>query len=435
MKKHGIRRRRKTMDYARAVQIGREKVARDASPPPQRQAVPAKQGCLLDHAVVAHNPGLEFKPGMAAVWAQKINAKRFIFDKEASERIGEMMRFHLDLLVDNIEFARPPFPTTYVEVDLRAIWDGWRPTQKYEVDGDERLGFLIHHGTVLMACTGKRPDTERDPHYSDPMTLICGLSFRINRPQSLSLTKLTGKSEREAALVHASYVFGGQRIVMKDNKLVAPASGSNSVDGDHIRQFNESSGLRGTMGMVVEMPELIEGTWTHEQIAAHFDIVPALTQVDPDTFTELCFMSGGDPLFLTTALLLLNQPSKYVVMDKQPREVGLVRGNRKVFQEHHVVRLKLSHDVKVARIFNLTNRAPPRAHPVKGHWKHYNHSDGCDHHHPDQRQAWEPIGSDRTVDGDYKRYWCPLCLQRRTWTEHFHTGGSGIATTEYAVTR
>ena len=87
-------------------------------------------------------------------------------------------------------------------------------------------------------------------------------------------------------------------------------------------------------------------------------------------------------------------------------------------------------------IFNLTDRKSPVRHDVMGHWKHYNRTTDCNHHFPDdQRMAWEPIGAERTLSGDYKRYWCSLCLQRRTWTEAFKAGGPGVATTEYTVTR
>ena len=379
--------------------------------------------CLLDTATVASGSGLQPRPIVSAVWARRIYAKRFIFDADASARIGEMLHGHLDMIVDNIEFARFPFPTSYYELNLRALWSTWRPDWEIREDADERLGFMVHDGMVIMATTGKRPDTERD--WAWPEDLLCGLAFRINRPQSVPLTKLTGTDDvGQAELVRASYVFGGQRILSDEVRR----------DGDHTHLYSPTSGLRGTLGLGVDLPKL-DGAWTHAQVAGHFDIQPALTPITTETFVELCFMSGGDPLFLTTALLLLNQPSKYVVMDYVPREIRLERGKRKVFQEHHVIRLHLNRPVKVRDIFNLTNRAAPRAHTVSGHWKQYNKSIGCDHHHPDKRQAWEPVGSERSDDGDYKRYWCPLCLQRRTWTEHYDTGGDGISTTEYEVKR
>jgi hypothetical protein len=388
---------------------------------------------LLDLASPADHPkrGLKLRSTLEAVWQQRHNARRFVFDHAASARVGEMMLNHVDLLIDNIEFARAPYPTCYFEFDSRAMWREWRPEQPLVPSSDERVGYLVHEGTVLIFSNGKRPNTARDPQWPD--VGFGGISFRLNRPQSVSLTKLTGHNEVDAIRVRDAYVFGGQRrIDPRDPRLT------------HINDtFSVSRGeLRGDLGIDIVMPE-IGKQWTHGQIAAHFDISPTFHRVThgelrdtaPKDFTELCFMAGGDPLTLVTLLLLLNQPSKHVAIGQVPREVGLWRGRRTVFKEHHVVTLRLDRPTSVRDIFNLTDRRSPVAHDVMGHWKHYNRSIGCDHHHADGRQAWEPVGADRTLSGDYKRYWCPLCLQRRTWTENFTTGGQGVATTEYVVTR
>jgi hypothetical protein len=184
----------------------------------------------------------------------------------------------------------------------------------------------------------------------------------------------------------------------------------------------------------VSLPD-IGDAWSHAQIASHYDVMPAYLDTDPDIFARLCFGGGGDPMTLTAMLLLLNQPSKFVALTHVARERGIYRGKLKSFKEHHVVKINLSPGQKVRDLLHTTERAAPIRHDVGGHWKHYNKAVGCNHHHPDQRQAWEPVGPERTESGDYKRYWCPLCLQRRTWTEHFMRGSEGLATKHYEVTR
>jgi hypothetical protein len=225
---------------------------------------------------------------------------------------------------------------------------------------------------------------------------------------------LTGLSESLADKTKQSYVFGGQRLIEPDGRRYAP---------DYIDD-----------NIVVELP-VLPSVWTHSQIAAHFDIVPAYSDTTTKDVIKLSFLGGGDPMILTTMLLLLQQPSKFVALESVGREVGLWRGKRQVFKEHHVVKLHLAREQKVRDMFHVTDRKTPTKHDVSGHWKHYNKSQGCNHHHPDQRQAWEPVGADRTLAGDYKRYWCPYCLQRRTWTEFFTTQGPGVSTHHYEVTR
>jgi hypothetical protein len=381
----------------------------------------AARTSLLDTCELAREAG-PLRPIVAATWAQRINAKRFLFDHEASARIGEMKREHTDLIVDNIEFARPPYPTAYFELDALAMWTAWRPDQPPVATADVSLGFLVHNGQVMVLASGQRPDSYQDPYYGN-RHLVGGLSFRINRPQSIPLTKLTGQDEETANLIRTAYVFGGQREVDR-----TPAERDRELLSLSVEEFQRRMNYKR-----FTLPDIGE-QWSHAQIAGHFDVIPAFVNTGQKAYSELCFLSGGDPLTLTTALLLINQPSRYVDLAHVPREVGLWRGKRKVFQAHHVVTLKLSREVKVARLWNLTTRTVP-GHEVMGHWKHYNKSEGCDHHHPDRRQAWEPTGPQRTVGGDYKRYWCPLCLQRRTWTEDYSTFGPDATTKQYEVTR
>lgn len=367
---------------------------------------------LLDTAANVH----KLRPAGEAVWQQRINARRYVFDKEASARVGEMMRDCVDLMVDNIEFARTPYPTCYMEIDSRAMWSQWRPDQPALPTHDEHVGFLSHNGTVIILAGGAIYETNNRGVQAihHPGGVVCGMSFRINRPQAVPYSKLTGQPPHLADVVKQAFVFGGQRYVTEAGHY-------------HPSHFAE--------GTNVNLPDL-PGVWTHSQIAAHFDVEPSHVNTSPQEMVKLSFLGGGDPMLFTTMLLLLNQPSKYVALTQMAARSGIFKGKLKSFKEHHVVTLHLDKSQHVRRMFQSTDRAGPIGHNVGGHWKHFNKSDWCNHHHPDERQAWEPIGPERTEAGDYKRYWCPLCLQRRTWTEKFHRGDSsrGHATTEYHVT-
>lgn len=367
--------------------------------------------CLLDDAVIVH----KLRPQGEATFGQRVNARRFIFDHGASTRVGEMMRECVDLMVDNIEFARTPYPTAYFELDTRAMWAAWRPDQPIQDNHDERVGFLCHNGFVLTIVGGPQYETHnRGVRQVLPdKPVVAGMAFRINRPQTIPFTLQTGMNEQLANAVKTAFVFGGQRGVDKP--------------GDYaISHFDDKTW--------VFLPEL-PGAWTHDQVAGHFDVIGSDPSITGNEFVQLCFLGGGDPMVLTTMLLLLNQPSKFLALEHHPNERGIYKGKLKTWKEHNIVSLHLDPNKRIRRYFAASMRAAAIAHDVKGHWKHYNKSEGCSHHHADQRQAWEPVGPERTESGDYKRYWCPLCLQRRTFTEHFVRGDAtrGAATKEYAV--
>lgn len=366
---------------------------------------------LLDDMVTV----FKLRPQAEAVMAQRVNARRFIFDHGASTRVGEMMRDCVDLMVDNIEFARTPYPTCYFELDTRAMWAAWRPDQPVQDSHDSRVGFLIHNGFALVIVGGPVYETmNRGVRQVLPdKPVVGGLCFRINRPQSIPMTLQTGQNEQLANAIKTAYVFGGQRGVDKPGDYAM----------DH---FDDKTW--------VFLPAL-PGAWTHDQVAAHFDIIGSDPGVTGQPFTQLCFLGGGDPMVLTTMLLLLNQPSKFLYLAEQARDRGIYKGKIKTWKEHHIVSLHLDPAKKIRRYFAASMRAAAIAHDVMGHWKHYNKSEGCNHHMPDGRQAWEPVGPERTDSGDFKRFWCPLCLQRRTWTENFSRGDAlrGLSTKEYAV--
>lgn len=370
---------------------------------------------LLDWASV--DPGL--RPVCLATWQQRYNAHRYIFDTEASRRVGQMLRDCMDLLVDNIEFARTPFPTAFFQLDSLAMWEGWRPEQPRDPTADQKVGFLLHNGQVIVLASGPLYMTTSNGLVArtTQQAKVCGMSFRINRPQWVPYSKLTNLPEHLADLTKQGYVFGGQREYLVSDFNRDPSITERIDDRTKVR-----------------LPTL-HGVWTHSQIAAHFDVMPAYSDFKPSETVKLSFLGGGDPLILTTMLLLLNQPSKYVALTHAARERGLWKGKLFSFKEHHVVTLKLDREQHVRDIFHTTDRATPIQHEVGGHWKHYNKGHNCNHHHSDDRQAWEPVGPERTNAGDFKRYWCPLCLQRRTWVETFQRGTGGLATTEYHVTR
>jgi len=333
----------------------------------------------------------------AAILSRAPAAKRYLFDAAASSWIGTFFRENLDLVVDNLEFARTPYPVTYMEIDARAMWTAWRPDQKPDATSDTALGFLIDGNSVLILARGKESRGEVAP-----------LAFGINRPQATSLRKLTGYDDERADLVKQAFVLGGQRIINA---------------GERYDRYSLAPGQE------ISFPQLPD-VWTNQQVASHYDVRHAYAGLGETTFVGTCFLGGGDPLIATIALLLLNQPADVVRTTAVPAERRIERGKVRVFRPHNVVTVDLDSRPRVLRNWTHGERASPAWHEVEGHWRNYNRQEGCEH-------AWEPVGPELASNGMHRRYWCPKCLQRRTRVEAFSRGDPtrGIVSKDYAVTR
>lgn len=335
-------------------------------------------------------------------------ARRYIFDAEASARVGEMLHDNLDLLIDNIEFARAPYPTTYIEIDFKAYYRAWR-REEPSLTSDTKVGFLISGANAIEIV---KDDGAFTPQGERPMAGMFG--FSINRPQRIPPEVLFRgatngpyesyrKEDQELStefMIKMSYVLGGYRKVS--------SKGGGYMDL-HIPLWGDK--------------------WSLPQIAQHFDIWPAYSDTNGKTMVDAAFMGSGDPVLLLACLLLLNQPAEYTTIERTPAGRGIYRGKLKSFKEHNIVSVSLEQRQHIIRRWEHTDRASPLLHDVEGHWKNYNKSSRpCEHN-------WEPLGTEMTSSGQPKHYWCPRCFQRRTWTEAFVRGDAerGVATKHYEV--
>ncbi len=346
---------------------------------------------LLDDYIGAQ-PNYPYRRQVKNILNYSQVARRYQFDASASLRVGELMQNHMDLVVENIEFARAPFPTTYIELDMRALWSGWRPTSPQSSTMDDKVGYLIQHGTVIVFAE------------SEEAAAIATWGFRINQPQLKSLRDFFKKSDEASDIIKQAYVFGGQRTAQGYDKWV----------------FDETT-------QIVAMPGK-PGKWTHSQVAAHYDIIPSYENIPSKILLGAAFLGGGDPIIATAALLLLNQTHESIKQQVIPRSSGIYKGKLKSYREHNIVTIHLTKKQKIGDIIARAERHSPIMHDVEGHWKNFNKHPNCAHH-------WEPVGYGKTESGGHKHYWCPRCLQRKTWTEAYSRGDAlkGVATTEYVV--
>ena len=159
--------------------------------------MPARALTLLDTLIPAPK-GVRYARLVGSILSKGAIARRYVFDESASSMLGEFIRDHLDLMLDSIEFARAPFPVTYLEIDSRALFRSWRPNDPIQPTSDVTIGYLIDGVDVAVLAGG-----------DDGVAYPAPISFSLNRPQSLPITRLTGLDPAAADLVKQAYVLGG----------------------------------------------------------------------------------------------------------------------------------------------------------------------------------------------------------------------------------
>src|SRR6185369_11537864 len=83
-------------------------------------------------------------------------AEKFVFDKDASTRVATVLRDVPELLVEQIQFARPPFDLCWIEYDVEVIFEMLNPNHPWASDRtrDVRIGLLIEHHRVFVVSEG-----------------------------------------------------------------------------------------------------------------------------------------------------------------------------------------------------------------------------------------------------------------------------------------
>jgi len=311
------------------------------------------------------------------------NARRFIFGDEASLELGKWINSCEDLLLDNRHFAKPPFPSTYIELTIHKVHDGiGRPTSGPKETGDDRLGFLIvgnHVRTVVSShkVNGPCPGVW---HYwldtPDEHQLIRGSRERNEWARATLLLGTTAKAIRDDEQKQA--IANGTRI-----RCVIP-----SIWKD-IREWDEDTGA------------------VKQQI------------------TNLIMSAAGEMRTLWAALLLISQHRRHLRFQEVPRHVSFVP-KRKVFMGHTIVNIPITAPENMRHTYYPNTRASPVGHEVRGHWMHWHRGESC-------LQRWP--GSSPIPD-DKGHFTCAGCNGFWTWKKQHHRGdaGHGISLQTWEVT-
>lgn len=304
-------------------------------------------------------------------------AKRFILDDHAAFMLGATATSMADLILEQAEFARPPFDVCYFELSARACYDG-RVNYAPHVNpdsADDTIAFLWSHGTLYIIAQG--PDTEGKD------ILLGPLSITPNEPQHAAASPLTDLQKRIWLLGYMRVRDQYQTVQRVD--LIVPPPGL--LDTINVKRLD---GVR---------------------------------TIKPDGWEEFSWQSGGDYLVAVTLLLLLNQPSKSIVINDQAPSRGFVGGKNVVFPRQSNIMINLHPRETLLHLLTTEGHGSRRWGTVRGHWTHRGGTLECSH-------SYEP----RDLTG--KRFECAHCQRKRTWREYPHGRGDktkGIVDQQWSV--
>lgn len=256
---------------------------------------------------------------LKSTWRQ---ARRFVFDEEASAWIGEFYRQCPDLVLSNLDFAIPPYETTYLELNITAANRGAEAAMKSPYP-DSR-GVLIAGSGELMFTVAR-----------------IGVHHAL-LPYMYSLS--------ESSRHTSGFVDDEQRSTWVDS----------------VSRF-----LFG--GAVTEdvSPE------AREELVRRYDFNMNLP-LDDDVSREFMRAQQGEFGLIITALLLLNQKRNVSYVDVPAKRV--MTGNKqRPYAAHSMVHIDRSPVTNIRKAFEIGDRASPRRHSVRGHFMHFNISENCEH--------------------------------------------------------
>jgi hypothetical protein len=333
----------------------------------------------------AFAPGVPHKLQEAIKQAHR-TSRAFVFDRAASYRVGEICSYEPDLIAEQQEFARVPYPRTFIELDvdalLSAIEDaGLAVRRDTMLTKDERLGFLITDRGIYTAADGAFDDKPGSKPMWSPVI------YRPHQP-------MTHEQEQRA-----SHEFGVSRMVLDEFFW---GSGYELLSPSQRRSLRAQHGL----------------DW----------MIPAGEQ--GRLATMLAGGGTGDLKVAICAMLLLIRPSLLKTVETREPGRKLVMGRPTTFIAHSVVTIRLTADQTVRKIRRAckeeAGRARARWHEVRGHYMH-NHAaktSGCTH-------DWQQI--------DDNHWECRRgCKGKRAWRTYPDGRGDasvGVVTKHYAVKR
>jgi hypothetical protein len=365
---------------------------------------------LLDvlHAKGRNIPGGPIpKHTWSMIEKAKYNAARYVFDEEASAIAGELAIHSPELVIQNRQFAIPPAPMTYVEVNSKAFFSSAEKTVLPLAEADDQLGYLVIGNRVYTLFN--RWASVEGLHGSPGISYWSYRHAGIGAHAGAGDMKVKISPDFHQELTDALPRFGD--VLGKD---------------PDPERFCKIAVMFGSMA---------DGNQAliHSQVGAMADEW-AMDYLDP-TFAKS--MPEGVPASLLTGfmgdvrnyvslMLWLSQPQRVRIVGV-PGGRHIVRGKSVPYLHHNTVTISLGGCKTVRRAFIIGNeRRHPRLHDVKGHFRH--------------RGGYKPCisldGHDWPLMPDERGHWiCKTCGRER-WHVDKHVRGTaelGVVTKDYSI--
>jgi hypothetical protein len=326
------------------------------------------------------------------------NAKRYVFDEQASLWIGKWAYDHLTEVLTNWQQITAPFDQTYFELNTKNFYRGVKLSGAEEIvsediAADELIGFFWDHGTLYNLAFapfnryGKRLFTPGLDVYS----------FTFNQRQDPH--DLQNAYGPEIAKLTETY-YGMKIIHMFAGLKISAIKSGGKIHQDSIEDI------------IVGMPIVRE-------IAENTTVSKIGTIRNKSQFADYILATQGTCLIGMILLYILMNRSAKVIDIEIPTTRVMYASKPRAVPAHTKIIIHLEPHEK-ARLITTEPRDPlgykrasPIPHEVSTHYAHFHTKKDCEH-------DWKHIGPEES-----KRFICLKCGGLKTLRKQYHKGGSG----------
>jgi hypothetical protein len=315
-------------------------------------------------------------------------AKRFVFDRQATEYCAELLHREPRIIADAQDFAIPPFDRTYIEIDFLS-WYRTLTGREPDFTGDTRTGYLIVNNEVR--CISESIDGIG----------ISPLAYHLNRPFSHQ-EEIDLCAELKISRISLDSFYWAESIkrfcdvTCEDGKHIVTA-GNDEWQQEGIRS------LRANHSFKIHLTEKLRTQQVWENFYSG---------------------SAGDLRNIIGLLLFLNRTSQTRYERELPHQPGRWIGRKHAtFLKHRVISFSVN---PVPRLIKLAagEGIRRRLHDVRGHLCH-NQVARTNHHDHDWVES----------ESNHLKWFCE-CGGLRWWRKQHMRGHEekGLVTSEYKVT-
>lgn len=319
--------------------------------------------------------------------ASRYSVKRCVFSPKASLLLGELAFESPDIIVDNRQFAIPPFDNMYVELDYSAMIQDEEYKIASQAVGESvtkaLIGYLILGGTDVYVM-GSYEDVFGGSHFG-----IMPVKYTINH---------TDTPKDFFSSIHPIRPFTAD-----DDFTVLSEFYPNLIPQELMK-------LLLLTGAVTNHRAVIKN---HRSILNTYGVHLNSLAISDDVSSALEF-SQGQLFWLLGAILLMHQRPLVNYVDV-PATSRIIKGKRKAYASYKIIEIDLGKVKTIRRAFQSTPHGSPIGYEIPNHYRHrHGLEHGCGHEWSsrDEKGHWHCLRCGRLrymvkehAAGDSSRGW------------------------------